>query len=76
MRGRLKEEEFEVAFKEEKFDIPKAPALGLLLENVRLASCRRCGLQGVLFVCCRCISMATTPGFAIMVSVQDWNGKI
>ncbi len=34
VRGYLKEEEFEAAFLEEKFDIPKAPALGLLLENV------------------------------------------
>ena len=32
--GRVKEEEFDVAFQEDKFDIPKAPALGLLLEDV------------------------------------------
>lgn len=34
VRGRLKEEEFGAAFQEEKFDVPRAPALGLLLQNV------------------------------------------
>jgi tRNA U38,U39,U40 pseudouridine synthase TruA len=34
VRGRLKEEEMSAAFQEGKFDIPKAPSLGLLLEDV------------------------------------------
>lgn len=36
VRGRLKEGEFELAFEEDKFDIPKAPSLGLLLDDVRV----------------------------------------
>ena len=36
VRGRLKEEEFGLAFQEGKFDIPKAPSLGLLLDDVRV----------------------------------------
>ena len=33
-RGRASEEVFDSVFEEGKVDIPKAPALGLLLENV------------------------------------------
>ena len=42
--GRLKEEEFGLAFLEGKFDTPKAPSLGLLLEDVSrfILSCK-CG---------------------------------
>lgn len=40
VRGLVKEEEFERVFKREKVDIPKAPALGLLLENVSDAMCK------------------------------------
>ena len=34
VRGLADEEEFERVFEKEKVDIPKAPALGLLLDNV------------------------------------------
>ena len=34
IRGYLKESDFESAFLEEKVDIPRAPSLGLLLDNV------------------------------------------
>ena len=34
VRGLAKEEEFDKVFQREKVDIPKAPALGLLLDNV------------------------------------------
>ena len=36
VRGRLERVEFEKAFGQDKVDIPKAPALGLLLDNVSL----------------------------------------
>ncbi len=39
VRGRLERSEFETAFTKEKVDIPKAPALGLLLDNVSLPQC-------------------------------------
>ena len=35
IRGYVKESEFDNAFLEDKMDIPRAPALGLILENVR-----------------------------------------
>ncbi len=34
IRGYLKESDFDDAFLKEKVDIPRAPALGLLLEDV------------------------------------------
>lgn len=34
VRGALEEKEFDKVFQAEKMDIPRAPALGLLLENV------------------------------------------
>lgn len=42
VRGRIEEAEFGRVFEEEKVDIPKAPSLGLLLENVSaVLSCQR-----------------------------------
>ncbi len=39
VRGRLERAEFEAPFREDRVDIPRAPGLGLLLDNVSLPQC-------------------------------------
>jgi hypothetical protein len=60
MRGHLKEKEMVVAFQEDRIDIPRAPCLGLLLENVSgVAPC-----LGLLLENMSGVASSTLPGFA------------